>query len=1147
MPKPKKLAKAQKNKSRPSLLGKGAIKAIHSALDSLFDKIKARFLGPKSLGGKQIRFTYERPLSIPGLYESGLIADGAKPNLDTLDSLVHVAGGYVDSLRENSKANVVHTIQSFIRDAHQRDIQTDFRTILGGQLADLWQKTSSKLETIVNTEATKVRNVSALEGILEINASKGIEDPVVYWIVVKDGALCNECRRLHLMGDGHTPRLWFMSEVNQGYHKRGNNFPAIGGAHPHCLTGNMRIHTDRGMLTAKELFEQGGSLKAAVDNRVKVRRQGNNQFGAELDGQVWYSRHASGARMLDASHVYDTGVQPCYRIELDSGHVIEVSEGHEMWVDDGKSGYKTRADNLKVGDKVPLLSGEGAFGNDSFPELAELMGNLMGDGYIGPLTANFNFFGDDIEYGRHLKSLAAKFSHRMDEELVVSPPDDKYSVVQARFVSQVLRRIFVEEFELSKTPRRVPRRIWSADKSTVAGYLRGLFAADGHSEVTPAVVLGQNDLEFLREIQALLSNFGIRARIFDHDEAMQKTITYADGSQYVTNRKECWRLHIGGWAQVDLFAKEIGLGVPAKQQKLMERLKATEGKARNSAWRTAKVASITPMGEQQTYCLTEPKTNTITVNGIVTGNCRCTMVTLLPSYGFDAAGKVEFKKFGYMAIDVQRGTNKAEDMFPGLLLSKDEHKHEENPLEKSLKSIVYVNPTTKETIDAGTKRHPDHHALLDAGWEQGFLRHDGKYLSAQEAVKYQDSYGTAGWSRAHIDTPQFQEWFKGSKAVNETGAPMNLYHGGKYLRQKLLLPNSQPEKFWEFKPTESERTMGGFAGSLGATYKVKSPVFFFSEDPKMAAAFAVNRGPDNSFVHNVHLSVKNPIDLTGDKRRSTQMLKKLGINNVHGKSNIWQLFDDHEAVEKLKAAGHDGAIISEADSAKDFGVKGKNATRTWVAFHPTQIKSATHNAGDYSPTEPDIRKALPPYNPATDTSDKERQTISDWQNYADTKSRNAIPRLTGAGRERALHKLHGKTEARRNPTTGEREFLLHRGVGNTDKLQIDNGVVSHKGMGSWTFDPEIAQSFGKRRKGTVSAWIPESAIHHVLDQVGYVNDAATARVHGNEPKPGISVPHPTDPNAVPRAIGKPGYREGEVLVKLPKGAQVHKWEPSSPG
>lgn len=482
MPKPKKLAKAQKNKSRPSLLGKGAIKAIHSALDSLFDKIKARFLGPKSLGGKQIRFTYERPLSIPGLYESGLIADGAKPNLDTLDSLVHVAGGYVDSLRENSKANVVHTIQSFIRDAHQRDIQTDFRTILGGQLADLWQKTSSKLETIVNTEATKVRNVSALEGILEINASKGIEDAVVYWIVVKDGALCGECRRLHLMGDGHTPRLWYMSEVNQGYHKRGNNSPAIAGPHPRC---------------------------------------------------------------------------------------------------------------------------------------------------------------------------------------------------------------------------------------------------------------------------------------------------------------------------------------------------------------------------------------------------RCSMVTLLPGYGFDAAGKVEFKKFGYMAIDVQRGTNKAEDMFPGLLLSKDEHKHEDN-----------------------------------------------------------------------------------------------------------------------------------------------------------------------------------------------------------------------------------------------------------------------------------LNKALPPYNPATDTSDKERQTISDWQNYADTKSRNAIPRLTGAGRERALHKLHGKTEARRNPTTGEREFLLHRGVGNTDKLQINNGVVSHKGMGSWTFDPEIAQSFGKRRKGTVSAWIPESAIHHVLDQVGYVNDAATARVHGNQPKPGISVPHPTDPNAVPRAIGKPGYREGEILVKLPKGAQVHKWEPA---
>jgi intein/homing endonuclease len=673
----KKLAKAQKNKSRPTLLGKGAIKAIHSALDGLFDKLKAKFLGPKALGEKQIRFTYVRDMSLPGLYESGLIADGAKPNTDTLDSLLHVAGGYVDALRENAKSNVVHTIQSFIREAHQRDIQTDFRTILGGQLADIWAKTSTKLETIVDTEATKVRNVSALEGILEINASRGIEDAVVYWIVVKDGALCNECRRLHLMGDGHTPRLWYMSEVKQGYHKRGEDAPAIGGLHPHCLTGNMRIHTDRGMLTAKELFEQGGNLKAVVDERVKVRRQGNNQFGAELEGQVWYHRHASGARLLDATHVYDTGVQPCYRIELDSGHVIEVSEGHEMWVDDGNAGVKIRADKLKVGDKVPLLSGEGAFGSDSFPELAELMGNLMGDGTLND-TAQFHFFGDDIEYGRHLKAMAVKFSDRLDGEMTVYPPNDKYSVDHATFNSQVLRRIFVEEFGLSKTPRRVPARIWGADKATVAGYVRGLFAADGHSEVTPSVVLAQNDSEFLREIQALLSNFGIRSRIFKHDEAMQKTITYADGSQYVTERKECWRLHVGGWEQVNRFATEIGLGVPAKQRKLLERLEATKENGRHGAWRTAKVLFITLIGEQQTYCLTEHKTNTITVNGIVTGNCRCSMVTLLPGYGFDAGGKVEFKKFGYNAINVQRGTNKAEDAFPGLLLAKDEHQHDES-------------------------------------------------------------------------------------------------------------------------------------------------------------------------------------------------------------------------------------------------------------------------------------------------------------------------------------------------------------------------------------------------------------------------------------------------------------------------------------
>ncbi len=51
---------------------------------------------------------------------------------------------------------------------------------------------------------------------------------------VRDGVLCEECIRLHLMPDKITPRLWYLSEVDHGYHQHGDDRPSISGEHPNC-------------------------------------------------------------------------------------------------------------------------------------------------------------------------------------------------------------------------------------------------------------------------------------------------------------------------------------------------------------------------------------------------------------------------------------------------------------------------------------------------------------------------------------------------------------------------------------------------------------------------------------------------------------------------------------------------------------------------------------------------------------------------------------------------------------------------------------------------------------------------------------------------------------------------------------------------
>lgn len=45
---------------------------------------------------------------------------------------------------------------------------------------------------------------------------------------------CNECTRLHMLPDGNTPKVWKMSELSMGWHKRGDDKPSCNGEHPFC-------------------------------------------------------------------------------------------------------------------------------------------------------------------------------------------------------------------------------------------------------------------------------------------------------------------------------------------------------------------------------------------------------------------------------------------------------------------------------------------------------------------------------------------------------------------------------------------------------------------------------------------------------------------------------------------------------------------------------------------------------------------------------------------------------------------------------------------------------------------------------------------------------------------------------------------------
>lgn len=163
-----------------------------------------------------------------------------------------------------------------------------------------------------------------------------------------------------------------------------------------------------------------------------------------------------------------------------------------------------------------------------------------------------------------------------------------------------------------------------------------------------------------------------------------------------------------------------------------------------------------------------------------------------------------------------------------------------------------------------------------------------------------------------------------------------------------------------------------------------------------------------------------------------------------------------------------------------------------------------------------------------------RGDVHNWQQGGAREQRSALPEIKGNERIRALHKLSAQTKTRRNPTTGEREFLLHRGAsGDELKSWVKHGYVLHDKHTSWTPHLGTAQHFSMHyskpfpdsmtdeghKENVVSAWIPESAVHHIPMQFGTIHGRGPNRfAHEYEvvikPNHGSQIAHPDDLNDV---------------------------------
>lgn len=156
------------------------------------------------------------------------------------------------------------------------------------------------------------------------------------------------------------------------------------------------------------------------------------------------------------------------------------------------------------------------------------------------------------------------------------------------------------------------------------------------------------------------------------------------------------------------------------------------------------------------------------------------------------------------------------------------------------------------------------------------------------------------------------------------------------------------------------------------------------------------------------------------------------------------------------------------------------------------------------------------FNPQKDVSGKERQEVEDWvrqggnEEVYGEKDREQIPEMNPNAKKRSLHKILKYTESKIHPETGERMFLLHRGVSNEENKKIK--TEGHAGkVSSWTPLFNQAKLFAKKYNSKnnenndeneddniISAWIPESQIQHIPNSIGSIKDQEKGDVNSGK-------------------------------------------------
>ena len=327
---------------------------------------------------------------------------------------------------------------------------------------------------------------------------------------------------------------------------------------------------------------------------------------------------ASDGKPASISGAFKTGIKPVFLLRTKSGYSLKLTADHKVFT---LNRGDVPAVELTKDDLIQLIPS--GFGEKSIAsELGELVGLAVGDGCISGEILVLAMATDE-------RAVLEKVAILMNS----LKPNRPVSVTQVKSCSRLSTNANEVVDELRKWAvldkgsigKKFTDAIFNLNSRSIASILRGLFTADGtvanYGDKSQYVSLDSVSLDLLRQVQVALLSFGIKSKLYENRRALSQLIcSLPDGKGSYKDYPvlQVHSLRISRSSRV-VFEREIGFIEGTEKAKRLRLINETFEVYADHL--QDQVSRLEPLGEEEVYDLTEPRTNHFVANGIVVHNC----------------------------------------------------------------------------------------------------------------------------------------------------------------------------------------------------------------------------------------------------------------------------------------------------------------------------------------------------------------------------------------------------------------------------------------------------------------------------------------------------------------------------------------------